>query len=203
MPLEPVKKEKQEILIFQLNDKNETYDQLELEENVIPFELLKSDFIMLFIAKNKAWIWQGNNCSSRMRFISVYLIPIIKEKYAITRIIAIEQGDETNEFKNLVGIPKDLISEFKIPLDSGCIHEDKKCPIAVQIDQKEEEITRLKRELDVATRHSVSQSKIIEQKKKEIVGLKTLDSSDFIQLIKFWDSYLLKNKVKIGSLLKK
>jgi hypothetical protein len=203
MILKPVKKKKQEIMIFQLNDKNETYEQLELEENVKPFELLNSDFIMLFIAKNKAWIWQGNNCSIRMRFISVYLIQIIKEKTGITRIIAIEQGDETNEFKNLVGIPKDSKPEFKLPIDSECIRENKKCPVLIRIDQKEEEITRLTRELDIATRHSESLSKIISQKKLEIAGLKTLDSSDFIQLIKFWDSFLLKNKQLIGPLLKK
>jgi len=203
MNLKPIKKKKQEILIFQLNDLSETYEQLELEENVKPFELLKPDFIMLFIAKNKAWIWQGNNCSSRMRFISVYLIHVIKEKFRIARIIAIEQGDETNEFKNLVGIPKDLKPEFKLPFDSVCIHEDKKCPIVIQIDQKEEEKTRLKRELDIATRHSTSQSNIIKQKKLEIAGLKTLESSDFIQLIKFWDSFLLKNKQQVGELLKK
>lgn len=73
-----------------------------------------------------------------------------------------EQEDETNEFRNLVGIIKDSKPEFKLPLDSECIRENKKCPVLIRIDQKEEDTTRLKRELDVVTRHSANLSKTID-----------------------------------------
>ena len=71
------------------------------------FELLDSDKILLFVDVNneKVWVWQSQNKSTRMKFISAQEAPKIRDKHDIAfTISSVDEGDETAAFKILVGL---------------------------------------------------------------------------------------------------
>ncbi|MFW9989054.1 MAG: hypothetical protein ACFFC3_10385 [Candidatus Odinarchaeota archaeon] len=95
------------ISIYQLNEKLEDFEQIELKENVALFELLDSNKILLFVDSHngKVWIWEGKNTNARMKFISAQLAPHIRDKYDITYTISsVDEQNETIAFKLLIGL---------------------------------------------------------------------------------------------------
>ena len=103
--------EKEKILVFQFNDELSEFQELELEEDVQLYELLDSDFILLFVdfKRYRVWIWQGNNVTTRMKFISARLAPSIRDRHGIAfKITAVDDGNETDVFKVMVGLEKEI-----------------------------------------------------------------------------------------------
>ncbi len=106
----PPEAEKENIIVFQFNDELSEFQELELEEDVLLHELLDSDFILLFVdpKRFRVWIWQGNNVTTRMKFISAKLAPSIRDSYGIAfKITAVDDGNETDVFKAMVGLEKE------------------------------------------------------------------------------------------------
>ena len=70
--LEVVEEEKEPVIVFQFNDEEGEFQELEIEEDLPLRELLDSEFILLFIHPEvyRAWVWQGSNTTTRMKFIS-------------------------------------------------------------------------------------------------------------------------------------
>ena len=103
--------EKEKILVFQFNDELSEFQELELEEDVQLYELLDSDFILLFVdyKRYRVWIWQGNNVTTRMKFISARLAPSIRDRHGIAfKITAVDEGNETDVFKVMLGLEKEI-----------------------------------------------------------------------------------------------
>ena len=107
----PPDREKEKIKVFQFNDQLSEFQELELEEDVQLHELLDSDFILLFVdpKRYRVWIWQGNNVTTRMKFISARLAPSIRDRHGIAfKITAVDDGIETDVFKVMVGLEKEI-----------------------------------------------------------------------------------------------
>ncbi|MFW9828446.1 MAG: hypothetical protein ACFFEY_12720 [Candidatus Thorarchaeota archaeon] len=95
------------INLYQFNEELENFEEFDIEENIPLFELLDSDKILLFVDSHnkKVWIWEGENVSPRMKFISAQIATKIRDKHDITfSISSVDEGEETAAFKILVGL---------------------------------------------------------------------------------------------------
>lgn len=107
----PTPEEKEKTLVFQFSDKLSEYQELELEGDIPLYELLDSDFILLFIdpKQYRVWIWQGNNTTTRMKFISARIAGSIRDRYGIAfKITSVDEGNETAGFKVMIGLEKEV-----------------------------------------------------------------------------------------------
>ncbi|MGQ4873737.1 MAG: hypothetical protein ACP6IY_06635 [Promethearchaeia archaeon] len=103
--------EEEPIVVFQFNDELGEYEELDVDENVPLYELLDSDFILLFVdpKRYRVWIWQGANTTTRMKFISAKIAPSIRDKYGIGyKITSVDEGNETFAFKVMVGLEEEI-----------------------------------------------------------------------------------------------
>ena len=103
----PTPEEKEKILVFQFSDELSEYQELELEWDIPLYELLDSDFILLFIdpKQYRVWIWQGNNTTTRMKFISARIAGSIRDRYGIAfKITSVDEGNETAGFIVMIGL---------------------------------------------------------------------------------------------------
>lgn len=104
-------KEEEEILVFEFNDQLGDFEELEIEEDLPLYDLLDSDFILLFIddKRYRVWIWYGSNTTTRMKFIAAKISPKIRDRYGIAfRITAVDDGNETSDFKVMVGLQEEI-----------------------------------------------------------------------------------------------
>ena len=95
------------IIVYQLNEEIEDFEEIEVKENVPLFELLDSNKILLFVDKHesKVWIWEGKNTNPRNKFISARKAPNIRNKHDFSfTITSVDDGEETAAFKILVGL---------------------------------------------------------------------------------------------------
>ena len=95
------------ISIYQFNEKLGDFEEIQPQENVPLFELLDSKKILLFVDKHEAnvWVWQGENTSTRMKFVSAQAAPHIRDKHDISYMIhSVDEGEETAAFKIFVGL---------------------------------------------------------------------------------------------------
>ena len=103
----PPQEDKEKILVFQFSDELSEYQELELDEDLPLYELLDSDFILLFVdpIRYRVWIWQGINTTTRMKFISAKIAGRIRDRYGIAfKITAVDEGNEIAGFKVMVGL---------------------------------------------------------------------------------------------------
>ena len=95
------------ISIYQFNKELGDFEETELIENVPLFELLDSNKILLFVDAHEknVWIWQGENTSTRMKFVSSQTALHIRDKHDISFMIhSIDESEETAAFKIFVGL---------------------------------------------------------------------------------------------------
>ena len=107
----PPQEDKEKILVFQFNDELSEYQELELDEDIPFYELLDSDFILLFVdpKRYRVWIWQGNNTTTRMKFISAKIAGRIRDRHGIAfKITAVDEDNEIAGFKAMVGLQKEV-----------------------------------------------------------------------------------------------
>jgi len=103
--------EEDKIISFQYSDEDQEFQELEVEEELSLYELLDSDFILLFVdeARYRVWVWQGTNTTTRMKFISAKIAPNIRDKYGIAyKITAVDEGNETLGFKVMIGLEEEI-----------------------------------------------------------------------------------------------
>lgn len=104
-------KEEEKPIVFQFNDEIQGFQELEIEKDVQLYDLLDSDFILLFLdsKRYRVWIWHGNNVTTRMKFVAAKMAPKIRDQYAIAyKITAVDEGDETMAFKIMTGLEKEI-----------------------------------------------------------------------------------------------
>ncbi|MHA1344488.1 MAG: hypothetical protein ACTSQG_10900 [Promethearchaeota archaeon] len=103
--------EEEKVIVYQFNDQLSEFEELDIEENLPLYELLDSDFILLFVdpAHYSVWVWQGSNTTTRMKFISAKIAPNIRDRHGIAyKITTVDDGNETLAFKIMVGLEKEI-----------------------------------------------------------------------------------------------
>jgi len=102
--------ETNEIRIFEFNDIKGEFQELDIAEGVLLFELLDSDSILLYIdhMHRRVWHWIGSFTTIRSRFIAGYTAHTIRDKYAFAfRVTHIDEGNEPIAFKVMVGLEEE------------------------------------------------------------------------------------------------
>ena len=97
------------ILVFQLVE--ESYEEINIEQNVTLYSILDTDKILFFIDPNnsKVWVWEGKNTTTKMKFISARVASEIRDKVAITCSIAtVDEDNEPDDFLSLIGLEKEI-----------------------------------------------------------------------------------------------
>ena len=101
----------EEFNVFRFYDDLSQFQELEIQEDLQLYELLDSDFILLFVDHKsyRVWIWLGNNVTTRMKFISAKMAPSIRDRYGTAfKITAVDDGNETTAFKAMVGLEEEV-----------------------------------------------------------------------------------------------
>jgi hypothetical protein len=105
----PDEEEEKPIPVFQLNDQEGEFEELEIDPKTPMYQLMDPHFIVLFVDEPhfRVWLWQGRECSIRSKFISAKKAPGVRDKYGpALRITNVDDGDEPVAFKILVGLQK-------------------------------------------------------------------------------------------------
>jgi len=95
------------ILLFKLNEHEESYEEVEINENNSINEQFKSDDIIFIVdgEHSRVWIWEGANVNIKMKFLSTQLASKIRDRYGITyNITSIDEGSEPEELKESLGL---------------------------------------------------------------------------------------------------
>ncbi|MHA1733213.1 MAG: hypothetical protein ACTSU5_14795 [Promethearchaeota archaeon] len=98
-----------QIPVFQLNDDEAEFEELEFEEDVKLYELLDPSFTLAFVDEEhfRLWIWNGQDTTTRMKFIAAKKAPSVRDKFGpALRITSVDGGEEPLAFKILVGLEK-------------------------------------------------------------------------------------------------
>lgn len=95
-----------DFMVFEFDEGAEVFHETQVDDKEIR-EFLNSNLIYIIVNRyNKAiWIWHGSNTNIRMKFIATQEAPKIRDKYGSDfKIMAIDEGDESSEFKEIIGI---------------------------------------------------------------------------------------------------
>jgi hypothetical protein len=93
-----------EIAVFKFNVDAEQFQKIEFGEYD---EFFNSDSIILIVNSldKILWLWHGKNANVRMKFIATQEAPKIRNAYYIDyKISAVDEGNETEKFKNFFDI---------------------------------------------------------------------------------------------------
>ncbi len=119
------KEEGKEIRVFQLNDEKAEFEELEIDENVNLDDILDSELVLYFVkpSKFKSFIWAGSEASTRMKFIAAKTAAKVRDSIGpAISINTVDEGDETNAFKVLMGWIEPESEEYE---QTGPIYEGK------------------------------------------------------------------------------
>jgi hypothetical protein len=95
------------IVVYQFNEDTGEFEEVEIKENVPLFELLDSSKILIFVDghSKRVWIWEGQNTSTRTKFICAQEASKVRDKHDISYAISsVNDGDETVAFKVFIGL---------------------------------------------------------------------------------------------------
>ncbi|MHA1931233.1 MAG: hypothetical protein ACW96X_01770 [Promethearchaeota archaeon] len=195
--IEEEQEDREKILVFQFNDELSEYQELEIEGDIPLYELLDSDFTLLFVDQKhyRVWIWHGSNTTTRMKFISAKIAPSTRDRYGIGNIIAsVDEGNETLGFKVMIGLEKEVdYSEAQ----TGPAYEG--------TDEDKELFESLSREKILLLLEKADVPEGYERKmvivKNELYGYKEYDRNYLDSVIREKQLYPLKEEVEDGSYL--
>jgi len=93
-------------LLFEIDEENEDFIKIEVEDGPIYTPLDSSSIFIIVDPVNKAvWIYHGEKVSIRKKFIATQKAPNIRDMYGIDfKVIAVDEGSEPSEFKEIVGL---------------------------------------------------------------------------------------------------
>jgi hypothetical protein len=95
------------VRVFEYEEGEEDFRELEIDENVPLHSLLGSDFILLFMSPvhKRVYHWIGKNTTSKMRFGAANRVGVVKNIEAPGYIIRTEdEGEESIGFKVMMGL---------------------------------------------------------------------------------------------------
>ncbi|MBD3194889.1 MAG: hypothetical protein GF317_07535 [Candidatus Lokiarchaeota archaeon] len=189
--------EEEEILIFQFNDEMQEFQELEFEEDIPLYEILDSDYTLLFVDPHRyrVWIWHGANVTTRMKFISAKIAPKIRDKYGIAyKITTVDEGNETMAFKIMVGLEEEIDYET---IQEGPSYEGTADDIELLKSLSREKILLL---LEKAGLPEGYERKMVIVKNK-IYGYKEKEKDYMGSVIKEKQLFPLKKEIEDGSYL--
>ena len=93
-------------LLFEIDEENEEFIEIEVEDGPIYTPLDSSSIFIIVDPINKTvWIYHGEKVSIRKKFIATQKAPNIRDRYGVDfKIIAVDEGSEPSEFKEIVGL---------------------------------------------------------------------------------------------------
>ena len=97
---------KKNFMLFEFDEGIEGFNEVKVADKEIG-ELLNSSLIYIIVNRynKEIMIWHGSNTNIRMKFIATQEAPKIRDKYGIDfKILAVDEGDESSEFKEIFGI---------------------------------------------------------------------------------------------------
>ena len=96
----------EQFLLFEIDEENEDFK--EIKDIVEPiYTLLDSTSIFIIVdpVDKDIWIWHGEKTNIRSKFIATQNAPTIRDRYGVDfKIVAVDEGDEPSEFKEIVGL---------------------------------------------------------------------------------------------------
>lgn len=95
-----------DLMLFEFDESVEGFHEVKVADKEIR-ELLNSNLIYIILNRynKEIMIWHGNNTNIRMKFIATQEAPKIRDKFGIDfKILAVNEGDESSEFKEIIGI---------------------------------------------------------------------------------------------------
>ena len=96
------------IKVFKYNDLRQDYIDFGAK---LPFDqILNADSLYLFIDpdRERVWVWQGSNTTTRMRFVSSRISPRIRDRYGFGfKIITVDESNEPLGFKIMIGVEEE------------------------------------------------------------------------------------------------
>jgi len=107
----PTDEKKTKIFVYQLNDENADFEELELDTNVKLSEILRPNAILYFLQPGtyQSYIWSGSQTSTRMKFIAAQKAPSVRDKLGpAIKIVSVDEGEESLPFKILIGLEKPI-----------------------------------------------------------------------------------------------
>ena len=99
-----IKKKKK---VFEYEESEEDFGELEIDENVPLHSLLGSDFILLFIspAYKRVFHWIGEKPTPKKRYGAANRVGIVRDREAPGYLIRTEdEGEESRDFKIMIGL---------------------------------------------------------------------------------------------------
>ena len=100
-------KRKKKVRVFEYEESEEDFGELEIDENVPLHSLLGSDFILLFISPGhkRVYHWIGKNTTPKKRFGAADRVGILRDIEARGYLIRAEdEGEESLSFKLVIGL---------------------------------------------------------------------------------------------------
>ena len=95
-----------QFLLFEIDEENEDFTEIEVEDGPIYTPLDSSSIFIIVDPVNKiVWIYHGEKVSIRKKFIATQKAPNIRDRYGVDfKIIAVDEGSEPSEFKEIMGL---------------------------------------------------------------------------------------------------
>jgi len=93
------------ILLFRLNVQEETYEELEINEDTPIKDIFKSNDIIFIVdaEHSRVWVWKGSDVSIKKKILSTQLASKIRDQYGITyHITSVDEGSEPADLKELL-----------------------------------------------------------------------------------------------------
>ncbi len=95
-----------DLMLFEYDESVEGFEKVKVGDKEIR-EFLNSNLIYIVLNRynKEILIWHGSNTNIRMKFIATQEAPKIRDRYGIDfKISAVDEGDESSEFKEIIGI---------------------------------------------------------------------------------------------------
>ncbi|MFW9770821.1 MAG: hypothetical protein ACFFEO_01440 [Candidatus Thorarchaeota archaeon] len=195
--LTKVGRQEQPIIVYQFNDTIGDFEELVIDADVNLKDLLDDDFVLLFVDPQhyRVWLWHGSNTTTRMKFLAAKMAAPIRDKHGIAfKITAVDQENETQAFKVMIGIEEEIDYEVS---QTGPTYEGTREDLELLESLSREKILLL---LEKAGLPEGYERKMVIVR-NELFGYKEYDRNYLGSVIKEKDLFPLKEEVEDGAYL--
>jgi len=94
-------------IMFKLNVQEETYEELDVNEDISIKDVFKSNEIIFIVdpGNSRVWVWEGSSVNIKMKFLSTQIASKIRDRHGITyTITSVDEGSEPEDLKELLGL---------------------------------------------------------------------------------------------------
>lgn len=176
-----------DFMVFELDEEGEKTRVNINKEDLGDYLKLESAFIILNLEIKRIYLWKGARSSVRKRFLgsrqaTVVQGAIMKDGLKRCKVVAVDQGDEPEEFLNVFGLDSMEVREEDKPEDKRYVRN---------IEKEEKRIAEIKgTKLTGTERSKLNEIKSLLSGDEKIAWLR----SDTLNLTDTWIKVLLKDK---------